>query len=213
MNNKFWASFLVVMALGTAATLYFKQKAAQASVAGYEIGATVADFKLKNVDGNTVALSDYKDKKGVIVFFTCNHCPFAKAYEDRIIALDKKYTPQGYALLAINSSDATAFEDDSFENMRARAKEKNYGFPYLHDETQAIAKTFGAIRTPHAFILRNDNGKFSVQYIGTIDDNAQDPTGVTKRYMEDALNNLLMGKPVVNSTTKAIGCAIKWKDA
>ncbi len=213
MKNKFWISLFTVLALGTLATLFFKQKVAQASSAGYEIGATVADFKLKSTEGKMVSLGDFKDKKGIIVVFISNHCPFAKAYEERIIALDKKYDTQGYAVVAINASDASSYEEDSYDNMKARAKEKGYTFPYLQDESQAVAKTFGATRTPHAFILKNEGGKFTVQYFGTIDDNAQDPSGVSKRYIEDAVDNLLAGKPVVTPMTKAVGCAIKWKDA
>lgn len=97
--------------------------------------------------------------------------------------------------------------------MKKRAQEKGFTFPYLQDDTQGVAKAFGATRTPHVFILRNDGGKFTVQYIGTIDDNYQDPAGVTKRYVEDAVSNILMGKPVVVTQTKAVGCAIGWKDA
>jgi glutathione peroxidase-family protein len=165
------------------------------------------------VDGNAVSLANYKDKKGVIVVFTCNHCPFAKAYEDRIMALDKKYSSLGMPVVAINANDASEYEEDSFDNMKKRARDKGYSFPYLHDETQAVAKAFGAMRTPHVFMLRNDGGKFTVQYIGTIDDNYQDASGVTKRYVEDAANNILAGKPVVVNQTKAIGCAISWKEA
>lgn len=213
MKNKFWLALVAVLALGTATTLFFQQKKAQASPAGYPIGATVADFKLQNVNGTSVSLSNYKDKKGVIVVFTCNHCPFAKAYEERIIGLDKKYASQNFPVLAINSNDGADYEEDSFDNMKKRASEKGYTFPYLQDVTQAVAKAFGATRTPHVFILRNDGGKFTVQYIGTIDDNYQDPSSVTKRYVEDAVNNILTGKPVVVTQTKAVGCAIGWKDA
>ncbi|MFN8348428.1 MAG: thioredoxin family protein [Spirosomataceae bacterium] len=213
MKNKFWLSLVAVLALGTATTLFFQQQKAQAFPKGYPIGAAVADFKLQNVNGATVSLSNYKDKKGVIVVFTCNHCPFAKAYEERIMELDKKYAPQNFPVLAINSNDGADYEEDSFDNMKKRAGEKGYTFPYLQDSTQAVAKAFGATRTPHVFILRNDGGKFTVQYIGTIDDNYQDPAGVTKRYVEDAVSNILTGKPVVVTQTKAVGCAIGWKDA
>jgi len=213
MKNRFWIALVIVLGLGTAATMLFTQKGAQAAPVGYQIGAVVADFKLKNVDGKVVNLSDYKDKKGVIVVFTCNHCPFAKAYEDRIIALDKRYAAQGFSVVAINSNDAADYEEDSYPNMQKRASEKGYSFPYLHDETQGIAKAFGAARTPHVFVLRNDGGKFTVQYIGTVDDNYQDAGGVTKRYVEDAVTNILSGKPVVVTQTKAVGCAISWKES
>ena len=213
MKNKFWATLFAALTVSIATTLLFQQQRAQASSVGYPIGGSVAEFKLQNAKGGTVSLSDYKDKKGVIVVFTCNHCPFAKAYEERIIALDKKYAALNFPIVAINSNDASDYEDESMENMKKRATEKGYTFPYLQDATQAVAKAFGATRTPQVFVLRNENAKFTVQYIGTIDDNYQDPAGVTKRYVEDAVNNILAGKPVVVTQTKAVGCAIGWKDA
>ncbi|WP_234735814.1 thioredoxin family protein [Tellurirhabdus bombi] len=179
--------------------------------AAYTIGEVVADFRLKNTNGQQVALSDYRTSKGVIVIFTSNHCPFAKAYEDRIIALDRKYAPQGVPVVAIQPNDPAAYEDDSFENMKARAADKGYSFPYLLDETQEVAKAFGATRTPHAYLLKRTGDRFVVEYIGTLDDSPQDAGSVKRRYMEEALNSLLTGRPVVTTITKAVGCAIKWK--
>ena len=179
--------------------------------AGYGIGDAVTDFKLKNVDGKMVSLKDFDAAKGFIVVFISNHCPFSKSYEDRVIDIDKKYASQGYPVIAINPNDPEAYEEDSFANMQARAKEKGYTYPYLTDNTQAVTKAFGAMRTPHAFVLNKENGKVIVHYIGAIDDNPQDPANVTKHYVSDAVNSLLLGKPVVTPTTKAIGCAIKWK--
>jgi peroxiredoxin len=180
-------------------------------LAGYGIGDAVADFKLKNVDGKTVSLNDFASAKGFVVVFISNHCPFSKSYEDRVIDIDKKYASQGYPVIAINPNDPEAYEEDSFVNMQARAREKGYTYPYLTDNTQTVTKAFGAMRTPHAFVLNKENGKIIVHYIGAIDDNPQDPANVTKHYVTDAVNNLLLGKPVVTPTTKAIGCAIKWK--
>lgn len=180
-------------------------------LAGYGIGDAVADFKLKNVDGKMISLKDFDAAKGFIVVFISNHCPFSKSYEDRVIDIDKKYAPQGYPVIAINPNDPEAYEEDSFANMQARAKEKGYTYPYLTDNTQVVSKAFGAMRTPHAFVLNKENGKIIVHYIGAIDDNPQDPANVTKHYVSDAVNSLLLGKPVVTPTTKAIGCAIKWK--
>ncbi|MBA4850311.1 thioredoxin family protein [Emticicia sp. BO119] len=180
-------------------------------LAGYGIGDAVTDFKLKNVDGKTVSLNDFASAKGFIVVFISNHCPFSKSYEDRVIDIDKKYASQGYPVIAINPNDPEAYEEDSFVNMQARAKEKGYTYPYLTDNTQAVTKAFGAMRTPHAFVLNKENGKIIVHYIGAIDDNPQDPANVTKHYVTDAINSLLLGKPVVTTITKAIGCAIKWK--
>lgn len=178
---------------------------------GYVLGDAVADFKLKNVDGKIVSLANFASAKGFIVIFTSNHCPFSKSYEDRIVALDAKFTAQNFPVITINPNDPEAYEEDSFVNMQARAKEKGYSYPYLADDTQIVSKMFGALRTPQAYVLKKEVGKIIVSYIGAIDDNAQDPSGVTKRYVEDAVSNLLVGKPVVTTTTKAVGCAIKWK--
>lgn len=183
----------------------------EAADPGYGIGDAVADFRLRNVDGRTVSLADFSAAKGAIVVFTCNHCPFSRAYEDRLIALHQRYQPQGFPVLAINPNDPAAYEEDSFENMKARAREKAYPFPYLMDESQGVARAFGATRTPHAVVLKREGDKFTVQYMGAVDDSSQDASGVTRRYVEDAVNNLLAGKPVSLNTTKSVGCAIKWK--
>jgi glutathione peroxidase-family protein len=178
---------------------------------GYKTGDTVKDFSLKNINGKMVSLSNYKDAKGFIVVFTCNHCPFAKAYESRIIELDKKYAPKGYPVIAINPNDPSIAEEDSYDNMIARAKEKKYTFPYLIDETQQVAAAFGATRTPHVFVLQKENGNNVLKYIGAIDNNSEDATKANEHYVQDAVNALLTGKPVTTTETKAIGCTIKWK--
>ena len=179
---------------------------------GYKPGDTARDFSLKNVDGKMVSMAGYKNVKGFVVIFTCNHCPFAKAYEDRIIALDKKYAALGYPVIAINPNDAKEEPEDSYENMVKRAKEKNYPFPYLLDETQEIAKAYGAKRTPHIYILnKDDKGALKVMYVGAIDDNFDDPAAVKEKYAESALDALLKGAQPAITATKAIGCGIKWK--
>ncbi|GAB3915039.1 thioredoxin family protein [Larkinella knui] len=177
----------------------------------YAIGDVVLDFKLKNVDGRMVSLSDYKNGKGVIIVFTTNHCPFSKAYEERMIALDRKYAPQNFPVIAIQPNDPSAYTEDSFENMKIRAQEKNYSFPYLSDDTQSVAHAFGATRTPEVFVLKRSGDHFTVEYTGAIDDSPQIASGVKRPYVEEAVGNLLVGRPVVLTTTKAIGCAIKWK--
>lgn len=180
---------------------------------GYHIGNEAVDFKLKNVDGKMVSLADMKDAKGYIVVFTCNHCPFSKKYEDRIIALDKKYKKQGYPVVAINSNDPTVSPDDSYEKMQERSKSKKFTFPYLYDETQSIAKTYGATKTPHVYILQKKGSENIVKYIGAIDDNSDDAKAVTAKYVENAVDALVAGKEVTTPQTKAIGCTIKWKAA
>jgi peroxiredoxin len=179
----------------------------------YGVGDTVADFKLKNVDGKMVALSDYKNSKGVIVIFDCNTCPYSKKYNERIIALNKKYAAQGYPVVTINSNDPNVSEGDSFEEMVDLAKRKNYDFPYLVDETQNVARAFGATNTPHAFVLQRAGKDFKVAYIGAIDDNSRDESQVSKKYVEEAVDALVNGKNIQTNKTKAVGCGIKWKDA
>lgn len=179
---------------------------------GYKVGDKAADFSLKNVDGKMVSMSDYKTAKGFVVIFTCNHCPFAKAYQDRIIAIDKKYKPLGYPVIAINPNDPTLVPEDSYANMQKRAKEKGYTFPYLIDAKQQVYREYGATNTPHVFLLQKDkSGDYIVRYIGTIDDNYQDASKVKHHYLTDAIDALLNGKEPDPNTTKAIGCSIKAK--
>jgi peroxiredoxin len=179
------------------------------TVSGYEIGDVATDFSLKNIDNKMVSLKDYKDAKGFIVVFTCNHCPYAKAYEDRIVALDKKYKKLGYPVIAINPNNPEKNKEDSFEKMIVRAKEKGFTFPYLFDEGQKIYPQYGATKTPHVYILEKTAKGNIVKYIGAIDDNYEDEKEVKVKYVEDAVNSLLKGKEVEVKTTKAIGCSIK----
>jgi peroxiredoxin len=177
----------------------------------YSVGDTVSDFKLKNVDGKLISLADFKDAKGAIVIFDCNTCPFSKAYNDRIVSLNKKYASQGFPVIAINANDPEVSPGDSYEEMVKLAKEKKYDFPYLIDESQSVAKAFGATNTPHVFILKRDGNNFNVAYIGAIDNSPRDQTSADKKYVEEAVNALLSGKSVPTTKTKAIGCGIKWK--
>lgn len=178
---------------------------------GYKIGDIVPDFSLKNIDNTMVSLSQYKQAKGFIVIFTCNHCPYSKLYEDRIIALDKEFASKGFPVIAINPNDDVSYPDDSFENMKVRAKEKGFTFPYLRDETQEVAKHFGATRTPHVFLLQKVNNQLKLVYIGAIDDNSQEAEKVSEKYVENAIKSIVSGAEVKPETTKAIGCSIKWK--
>lgn len=175
---------------------------------GYKIGDTAQDFTLKNVNGKKVSLAGIKDAKGYIVVFTCNHCPYAKAYEQRIIELHQKYAPLGYSVVAINPNDKDIVPADNFANMKKLAKEKKYPFPYLYDKSQAVAKAFGATRTPHVYLLDKNR---VVRYIGAIDDNSENPGLVKEKYLGTAIDALLKGQEVAVKETKAIGCGIKWK--
>jgi len=178
---------------------------------GYEIGDEATDFKLKNIDGNMVSLRDYKSAKGFIVIFTCNHCPYAKKYENRIIELDKKYKELGYPVIAINPNNPEVQPEDSFKEMIIRTKEKGFTFPYLIDDGQKIYPQYGATKTPHVFILKKENGKNIVKYIGAIDNNYEDENDVTEYYAQDALKQLLANEDVKTNKTVAIGCSIKTK--
>ena len=189
----------------------FLSTTAFAPATGYEVGSKATDFKLKNVDDKEVSLADFKEAKGFIVVFTCNHCPFSKKYENRLIALDKRFKRQGYPVIAINPNDEVSHPEDSFEKMKERAKEKGFTFPYLRDESQQIATTYGAAKTPHVYILKKEGADLVVKYIGAIDDNSDNEKEVKEKYVESAVNNLLAGKEVSPSLTKAIGCGIKWK--
>ena len=173
-----------------------------------------ADVKMKDVSGKEVTLKDAAKKNGLLVMFTCNTCPYSVAYEDRIIALHKKYEKQGYPVVAINPNDISVSPKDSYKDMQKRAKEKKFNFAYLHDETQQIAKTYGATRTPHMYVLQKQtDGTLKVVYIGAIDDNSREPQNVQKKYLETALDELIAGKEISQSSTKAIGCTIKWKQS
>lgn len=179
---------------------------------GYQVGDAVASFTLKNTTGKMVSLSDYQTSKGLIIVFDCNTCPYSKAYNERIIALNKKYASKGFPLIAINANDPEKSPGDSFENMVSYAKEHNYDFPYLIDETQGVAQAFGATNTPHVYVLSKNGKDFKVAYIGAIDNNTRDAASADKKYVEDAVDALIAGKPVTESKTKAIGCTIKWKN-
>ena len=176
---------------------------------GYQIGDVVSDFELKNVDGKMISLSDYNEAKGFIITFTCNTCPFAIAYEDRIIALDKKYASKGYPVIAINPNNPLVQPGDSFKAMQQRAKEKGFTFPYLVDEGQKVYPKYGATKTPHMYILQKTKKGNVVKYIGAIDDNHQDTSAVKTKYVENAVDALLKGEEIKQTETKAIGCSIK----
>lgn len=176
---------------------------------GYEIGDIATDFSLENIDGKKVSLADYKNAKGFIVVFTCNTCPYAVAYEDRLVELDKKYAALGYPVIAIMPNNVAVQPKDSMEDMRARAKAKGFTFPYLMDAGQKIYPQYGATKTPHVYILQKTNKGNEVKYIGAIDDNYQDAADVKVKYVENAVDALLSGKEIKEKSTRAIGCTIK----
>ena len=179
------------------------------SVGGYKIGDVAEDFSLKNIDGKMVSMTDFKGAKGYIVTFTCNTCPYAVMYEDRIIALNKKYAPLGYPVIAIMPNNVDVKPGDALPEMKKRAEKKGFDFPYLIDEDQSVYPKFGATKTPHVFILEKTKEGNIVKYIGAIDDNYKDAALVRTKYVEEAVDALLSGKNVSQEETKAIGCSIK----
>jgi thiol-disulfide isomerase/thioredoxin len=181
---------------------------------GYEVGDKAQDFNLKGVSGEKVSLKeDLPDAKGYIVTFFCNHCPYVQAYEDRIVQLHKDLAPKGYPVVAVNPNDPEIVPEDSYQNMKERARKRDYPFPYVIDQTQEVAKRFGATRTPHVFLLdKQSNGDLRVAYIGTIDDNIENPGKVKHQYVREAVKALEKGNKPPTTKTKAIGCTIKWSD-
>lgn len=186
-----------------------KKSPSSAQSSGYKIGDYATDFSLQNVDGSMVSLANFKEAQGFIISFTCNHCPFSIANEDRLIELDKKFKPEGYPLIAINPNNPVSYPSDNFENMQMRADEKGFTFPYLVDEGGKIYPQYGALKTPHMYVLKKTKKGLRVEYIGAIDDNAKDPTAVNNQYVHDAVMALLNGTEPEFRETKAIGCSIK----
>lgn len=174
---------------------------------GYSVGDTIVDFRLKNIDDTMLSLSDFGEVKGYVIIFTCNTCPYSVANEDRIIALDKKYKPLGFPVVAINPNDPAVVAGDSFAKMKERANDKGFTFPYLFDEGQKVYPKFGATKTPHVYIVTAND--MQVQYIGAIDNSSRDEEAVTEKYAENALDALLVGKTIEKKETRAIGCSIK----
>lgn len=173
-----------------------------------KIGSKAPNFRLKATDHKIYSSEDFKDKNILIVMFTCNHCPYVQAYEERLINLQNDYKDKGVQFIAINSNDEKAYPEDSFEKMTSRAKTKGYNFPYLRDNTQETAKIFGATFTPEIFLFDKNR---TMQYHGRIDDNWQEPNKVTKHNLKDAIEAILAGKEVNRADTQAIGCSVKWK--
>jgi peroxiredoxin len=189
------------------------EKAVGEAASGLDIGQTAPDFKLKNVDGRLISLADVKDAngnspKGFIVTFTCNTCPYAVMYEDRIIELNNKFSPRGWPVVAIQPNDTSIKPGDSYEEMQVRAKEKNFTFPYLIDEKQEVYPKYGATKTPHVFVL---DATRKVKYIGAIDNNPQDAADATRHYVAEAIEAIEAGKTPDPTVTKALGCGIKGK--
>ena len=170
--------------------------------------AIVQPFLLKCVSGEFVGMSTYPEAKGMIVVFTCNHCPFAKLYPERMNELHRKYAAKGIPLLAISSTDTVLFEEDGFAEMQKVAQQQGFVFPYLFDAEQTVVQDFGAQKTPHAFVLSRSEEGWKIVYSGSIDDNGADPSAVKHKYVEDAVRAVLKHKKVKVAHTSSIGCFI-----
>jgi len=170
--------------------------------------APATTVKMKNVDGRDVSIDDVRGEKGTLVIFTCNACPWAKAWQERIAALGNEFSTRGFGVIAVNSNDPAQVADDGFEEMRVRAKDLGLAFPYVVDATSDVARSFGATRTPEAFLF-DASGR--LVYHGTIDDNAKEPEKVESRYLRDALEAVAAGRDVATPQTKALGCSIKFR--
>ena len=174
------------------------------------LGSPCPDFRLRSVDGRTYARDDFRDQTALVVMFICNHCPYVQAVEDRIVALAREYGPRGVQLVGICSNDPTDYPDDRPEKLLQRWREKGYGFPYLLDETQQVARAFGAVCTPDIYVFDRDR---RLAYHGRIDDSWQQPAKVTRRELAAALDAILAGKKPPQEQVASIGCSIKWRKA
>jgi peroxiredoxin len=173
-----------------------------------KIGSPAPDFNLLGIDGKKYSLTSFKDKKALIVIFSCNHCPYVQAYEDRIKQIQKNYQSKGVEVIAINSNEDKGYPEDSFENMKKRAAEQKFNFLYLRDEDQSVARAYDATHTPEIFVFDGDR---KLAFHGKIDDNWQEPNKVKNHYLKSALEELLAGKEISVPETFTIGCTIKWK--
>lgn len=172
-----------------------------------ELGQRAPDFKdLLGADGKRYSLSNFDEKPILVVIFSCNHCPYSKAYEDRMVGIQREYGAKGVQLVAINSNDDRSYPEDSYPEMVKRAKEKGFNFPYLRDEDQVVVGEYGGVCTPHVFAFDDER---NLRYRGRIDD-SRDPTRVTSRDLRNALDDLLAKREVRVPDTKPFGCSIKW---
>jgi peroxiredoxin len=178
------------------------------------IGGPLPEFKdLPDVSGKRLSSSDFNAAKVLVVVFSCNHCPYVQAYEDRMISFQREYGSKGVRLVAINSNETEHHPDDDFAGMQKRAREKGFPFPYLRDDDQTVAESFGATHTPEFFVFAAASGHAlpSLRYHGKMDDNYQNPGAVKKRFLQDAVDAILAGKEVGEKETHSIGCTIKWR--
>jgi peroxiredoxin len=173
-----------------------------------ELGFSCPDFRLPAVDGTTVTRGDFVDTPVLGVFFYCNHCPYAKAVESRLIELERDYRDRGFRFVAISANDPLTYPEDSFANMKKRAADRDYQFPYLYDESQSVARAFAAVCTPDLYVFDRDR---KLAYHGRLDDAPMDPSKVKRRELREAVDALLEGRAADPRQNPCIGCSIKWK--
>ena len=171
-----------------------------------QLGQPAPDFSLKGVDGKTYSLSSFREKAALLVVFSCNHCPYVQAYEERLIQIAKDFGPRGLGMVAINSNDEKSYPEDSFEEMVKRSKALGFNFPYLWDPSQDVARAYGAVCTPHVLLFDKNR---TLRYQGRVDD-SKDPKAVKNPELRNAIEALIGGKPVSVALTRAFGCSIKW---
>lgn len=176
---------------------------------GMALGTPAPSFSLPGTDGKTYSLGSFADANVLVVIFTCNHCPYAQASEERLIAIQKDYDNKGVRVVAINPNDAIRYPDDSFENMKTRAQEKGFNFPYLRDETQEVARAYDAVCTPDIFVF---DAERKLRYNGRLDDNWQAPKLVRRADLRTAIDCVLENTPLPFESVPSMGCSIKWKD-
>ena len=172
------------------------------------LGSKAPNFSLKGTDGKLHSLNDFKKAKGIVIFFTCNHCPYVKASDEVTRATADKYAKQGIAFIGINSNSVNTVPEDSFEEMIHRHKEHRFPWLYLHDPTQEVAIAYGALRTPHFYIFNNKN---ELVYTGRAVDSPRDSSKITVNDLENALEEFVKGKPITTPLTNPIGCNVKWE--
>ena len=173
-----------------------------------QLGAQAPDFSLPGVDGRVYSLADFKDAKLLIVVFSCNHCPYVLGSEDRLKQLVSDYAPKGVKLIAINSNETEHHPTDSFAHMKTHAAEQGLNWPHVRDESQQVARAYGALRTPHYYVF---DAARKLRYTGRMDDNPRDPRKAKTRELRDALDALLTGKAPTVPLTNPIGCNVKWQ--
>ena len=171
------------------------------------IGEKAPEFRLPASDGKTYSLEDFSHAKGLVVFFTCNHCPFVVNSDEYTRATVEKFQPEGVAFVGINSNSANTYEEDSFDNMVKRMQEHNFPWVYLHDESQDVARAYGALRTPHFFLFNEDR---KLIYTGRGLNNPGKPLESTANDLENALSEFVSGKPISKPLTNPLGCNVKW---